>query len=84
MTKEEIWGVSIERAKAFFRSQEDVTEEKEAAFAFRRVWITLEELEPAGTGMWAVRRTRLRMEGPDEEVNAIHHRYFLQFLSAGG
>ena len=84
MTKEEIWSVSIDRVRSFFRSQADVTEESADRYTFREVRITLEELEPPDTGFWSARRIRLRMEGPEADLKVIHHRYFLQFLSAGG
>ena len=84
MRKEEIWGVSIDRARAFFRSQADVLEDSPDVYTFHTVRITLEELEPSRTGIWSARRIRLGMEGPDAELKAIHHRYFMQFLSTGG
>ena len=82
--KAEIWGVAIDRARRFFRAQPDVAETTPDAYAFCAVQITLEELSPANTGIFSARRTRLVMEGPEEEVKIIHHRFFMQFLSAGG
>ena len=84
MTKEEIWSISPERARAFFRNQKDVTEENANTFRFLSCRIILTELEPGGTGIWAVKRIRLRLEGEPADVENIYHRYFLQFLSAGG
>ena len=84
MAKEEIWGVSIDRARSFFQSQPDVSAESDDVYLFRTARIVLEELPASNIGIWSARRIRLRMEGPDAEVKEIHHRYFVQFLSTGG
>ena len=84
MTKEEIWSVSIQRVRDFFQAQPDVTAANGDSYTFQSVHITLEELEPTGSSIFSASRTRLVLEGPEEEVNAIHRRFFLQFLSAGG
>ena len=84
MMKEEIWGVSLQRATAFFRGQEDVTEEGTNVFLFRSCRIVLKELKPARSiGLWASKRIKVRMEGEDADVQTIYHRFFLQFLSQG-
>ena len=84
MLKEEIWSVSIQRARAFFREQEDVTEESINVFVFGSCRVTLTELKPKGMGVWAAKRIQVRMEGEEADVEAIYHRYFIQFLSTGG
>jgi len=84
MIKEETWSVSIQRARSFFRDQEDVTEERINDFSFRSCRITLTELKPKGMGVWAAKRIKVRMEGEDADVENIYHRYFIQFLSTGG
>ena len=84
MIKEETWSVSIQRARAFFREQEDVTEESINSFTCGSCSITLTELKPKGMGVWAAKRIRIRMEGEDADVESIYHRYFMQFLSTGG
>ena len=84
MIKEETWSVSIQRARSFFREQEDVTEESVNVFLFGSCRITLTELKPKGMGVWAAKRIQLHMEGEDTDVDAIYHRYFMQFLSTGG
>ena len=84
MIKEETWCVSIQRARSFFREQEDVTEESVNVFLFGSCRITLTELKPKGMGVWAAKRIQLHMEGEDADVEAIYHRYFMQFLSTGG
>ena len=84
MIKEEIWSVSIQRARAFFRDQEDVQEESMNAYLFGSCRITLTELKPKGMGVWAAKRIQLHMEGDEADVEEIYHRYFIQFLSTGG
>ena len=84
MMKEETWGIAIDRARAFFREQEDVREENRNLFIFGSCRITLTELKPKGMGVWAAKRIQVRMEGETEDVEDIYHRYFIQFLSTGG
>ena len=84
MLKEETWSVSMERARTFFRSLEDVTEESSTVFLFNSARVTLTELKPKGMGVWAAKRIKLNIEGGDEDVAAIYHRFFMQFLSTGG
>ena len=84
MLKEEIWSISIQRARSFFRDQEDVTEEGSNDFCYRSCKIHLTELKPKGMGVWAAKRIQVRMEGEDTDVENIYHRYFIQFLSTGG
>ena len=84
MIKEETWSVSLQRARAFFRDQTDVSEENANTFLFRTCRVELTELKPKGMGVWAAKRIRVRMEGEDADVENIYHRYFIQFLSTGG
>ena len=84
MMKEEIWSISIQRARAFFREQEDVAEESINCYLYNSCRISLEELRPKGMGVWAAKRIKVRMEGEDADVENIYHRYFIQFLSTGG
>ena len=84
MLKEETWSVPIQRVRAFFREQADVTEESANIFCCVSCRITLTELKPKGMGVWAAKRLRIRMEGEDADVENIYHRYFIQFLSTGG
>ena len=84
MIKEETWSVPLQRARAFFREQPDVEEESPNIFRYQTCRITLAELKPKGMGVWAAKRIRVHMEGEDGDVEAIYHRYFIQFLSTGG
>ena len=84
MIKEEIWSISIQRARSFFRDQEDVAEESINDYSFHSCRIHLTELKPKGMGVWAAKRIQVRMDGEDADVEDIYHRYFIQFLSTGG
>lgn len=84
MLKEETWSVSMERARAFFRAQEDVVEESSSSFIYNTARVLLTELKPKGMGVWAAKRIRINIEGEDDDVSAIYHRFFMQFLSTGG
>ena len=84
MVKSEVWSVSRDRVRAFFRSQPDVKEENPDRFLFGNCRITLTEQESEGTGIWATVRTRIHIEGEESQARAIYRRFFLQFLSAGG
>ena len=84
MMKEEIWSIPIQRARSFFREQEEVIEEGINDYVFRSCRIHLTELKPKGMGVWAAKRIQVRMEGYDADVETIYHRYFIQFLSTGG
>lgn len=84
MMKEETWGIAIDRARAFFREQEDVQEENRNIFLFCSCRITLTELKPKGMGVWAAKRTRVHMAGDDRDVEEIYHRFFIRFLTTGG
>ena len=79
----ENWAVSEKRIREFFRCQEDVTE-LENTFLFRSCRITLSALPNAQNGLFSCPRTQVRMEGLEEDVQMIHRRFFLRFLSAGG
>ena len=83
MVYDENWAVETGRVAAFFLDQPDV-EQTHDGFRFGGCRITLESLPPAGSGFWAIARTRVRMEGPQEDTTQIHSRFFLRFLSAGG
>ena len=73
MVKEEIWSVSIQRARAFFREQEDVTEESANVYLFGTCRIEVTELKPKGMGVWAAKRIQIRMEGDEADVETIYH-----------
>ncbi|MBQ1170462.1 MAG: hypothetical protein IIX49_06480 [Oscillospiraceae bacterium] len=44
----------------------------------------LTELKPKGVNVWAAKRVQVYMEGGGVDVEAIYHRFIIQFLSTGG
>ena len=63
MLKEETWSISIQRARAFFREQEDVTEESANVYCYGSCRIQLTELKPKGMGVWAAKRIHVTHGG---------------------
>lgn len=83
MHRDENWAIDAIRVRAFFREQADVYE-ADGRFIFGNCSITLIPCSSAAMGKWEIPRTRLIFEGEDGDVEAIHRRFFLRFLSAGG
>ena len=83
MVIEEDWGISPERIRQFFLDQPDVTQIP-TGFQYCACRITLTPNKRHLMNKWPQVRTVVRIEGPDEEAQTIHQRFFLQFLSAGG
>ena len=83
MIKDENWGIPIARIQEFFSTQPDVTAEGDK-FRFGNCRITLTAITGHFLGPWEMPRTQVRMEGPEEDVQTIHRRFYLRFLSAGG
>ena len=83
MVLDENWGIPMDRIAGFFAGEPDVTAQG-GIFLFRDCRITLTTLPGHRLGPWEMPLTRVRMEGPDEDVQTIHRRFYLRFLSAGG
>ena len=83
MVLDENWGIPLDRMEEFFSGQPDVTA-WEGTFLFGNCRITLTALSGHRLGPWEMPLTRIQMEGPDEDVQTIHRRFYLRFLSAGG
>ena len=82
MILEENWAIHPDRIRAFFAEQPDVQSQNDG-FSFGDCTITLTALE-GSIGSWAIARTGICFSGPDDQVQTIHQRFFLRFLSAGG
>ena len=80
---DENWGISIERIRYFFSQQPDILQTLDG-FLYKDCHIILTEMHGQVMGKWDFTRTRVQMEGNDEDVKVIHHRFYLRFLSAGG
>ena len=83
MRMDENWAITLERISAFFHEQPDVQADGDC-FRYRSCMIVLIPLSGQAMGKWAIPRTQVIFEGSDEDVQEIHHRFFLRFLSAGG
>ena len=83
MRKDENWAIDPSRIRAFFREQADVREEN-GLFIFGQCTVTLVPLNGNAIGKWQIPRTQIIFEGSEDDVEAIHRRFFLRFLSAGG
>lgn len=83
MLLDENWAIGINRIREFFGSQNDVTGSGNE-FYYKNCCITLISLPPSQSGIFSTARTQIRMDGPDADLQEIHHRFFLRFLSAGG
>ena len=83
MILEENWAVDPLRAGEFFAAQPGSVPTGDG-FILDRCTVTLAGTEELLFGKWPVRRCVLRFEGKEEDVRAVHRRFFLEFLSAGG
>ena len=82
MILEENWAVSAQRVRDFFSEQDDVVSTADG-FSFHDCVITVTPL-PRQPGFFSADRSIVRFDGPEPQVRAIHQRFFLRFLSAGG
>lgn len=80
---DETWAISADRIALFFAQQPDVVRTPEG-FAFRDCRIRLTPVSRKVLGQWTLPSTRVELSGSREDVDAIHRRFFLRFLSAGG
>jgi len=83
MRRDENWAVNSGRIRAFFLEQPDVREEN-GIFIFGKCSIILIPQNGNAMGKWEIPRTQVVIEGNDDDVQTIHRRFFLRFLSAGG
>ena len=83
MIIDENWGIPMDRIFGFFSGEPDVTNCGNL-FLFGDCRITLTVLPGHNLGPWVIPLTRVQMEGPHEDVQTIHRRFYLRFLSAGG
>ena len=83
MVLEENWAVPHGRAAEFFQQQPDL-KPHEQGFQGPSCTITLTPIIPDSQSIWAMPRTLLRIEGPEQDVKELYRRFFLRFLSAGG
>ena len=80
----ETWSISYERIDAFFSAQADLCAEGEGRFTYGCCMIRLTPLPPRRVGRFCFPQTHVAFDGPEEDADAIHRRFVLQFISAGG
>ena len=80
----EIWSVPAERIRDFFLSQNDVRQEADDRFSFGACGIRLTALPPRPVGRFCFPQTQVEFDGPGPDAEAIHRRFVLQLISAGG
>ena len=83
MIREENWAVPVGRIRKFFRTQPDVTE-WDGAFYWHSCRVCVGAAEHTPLGSLQIPRTLIEMTGEEADVDALHRRFFLRFLSAGG
>ncbi len=84
MRIQEVWSVSAERIRDFYLSQNGVLQKEEGLFSLGSCELGVEPLPPRKVGSFSFPQTRVVFSGPEEETAAIHRRFVLQFISAGG
>ena len=84
MQIQEIWSLTEKRIRDFFLSQNDIERKEENCFLCGRCEILLTSLPDREVGSFRFPQTRVVFSGPEEETAAFHHRFVLQFISAGG
>ena len=84
MVIREIWAVPHERIESFFRSQNDVRPTGDGGFLFGQCEIRTTVMSERAIGRLRFPQTQVAFEGPEADTEAIHRRFVLQFISAGG
>lgn len=79
----ENWAIDTKRVHTFFDAQPDV-QRTANGYRYKNCLITVTALPSNKQSIFSLPRTHLIIQGPEEEADAIHRRFFLNFLSAGG
>ena len=83
MRKQEIWAIRRERIERFFRSQQDVRENENGSFSFGHCEIRVKAMPERKIGSLRFPQTQMEFEGSEADTEEIHHRFVMQFISAG-
>lgn len=83
MIRDEIWSVSMDRILAFFNTQPDIVRTA-AGYQYRDCQITVQALTPKTRLGLEMAQTQVTFTGDAQSVSDIYHRFFIQFLTAGG
>ncbi len=80
----ETWSITAERIRAFFLTQNDILQNEDNCFSCGQCEIVLTPLPLREMGRFHFPQTKVEFSGPDEDTKAIHRRFVMQFISAGG
>ena len=84
MRVEEIWAIAYERIEAFFLSEKDVEILGPGKYTYHNSEIHLTRLDHKPVGPLKVPQTCVAISGEEADVERIHRKFFLRFVSAGG
>ena len=84
MKIQEIWSIPVARIREFLQMQDGVRQAEENCFLFGQCRIMLTTLPDGRMGSIRIPKTQVEFEGQEEDTEAFHKRFVLQFLSAGG
>ena len=84
MRYKETWAIAFERIEEFFLTEKGVEILGPGKYAYKNSEIRLTELVRRTVGPLKVPQTCVEISGADEDAEAIHRKFFLRFVSAGG
>ena len=80
----EIWGITPERIREYLLEEEKLYMTEPGRYTNGSVTVSLNAMPPRVLGAFAFPQTQVMFEGGDKEMEALHHRFVLRFISAGG
>ena len=80
----QIWSISADRINAFFQQQNDVLQNEDTCYSCGNCEIRITVLPRRNVGRFSFPQTQVDFNGPEQDAVAIHQRFVLQFISAGG
>ena len=84
MRYEETWAVETARIENYLLKREGAETAGGGIYRCKSCMVKLMPLPPRTLGPVEIPRTRVEISGKAEEAEALHRRFFLQFISAGG
>ena len=84
MIIDEEWRVTTERIEEFFASLPDTSRIGAGLYECGLCRVRIEKLENYVLGSLSFPNTRVRIEGSEEETEALYKKFFYTFISAGG
>ena len=84
MRIQETWSLTAERIRDYFLSQDDILQTGNNTFSCGQCEILLTPLPERSVGSFRFPQTLIVFSGPEPETAAVHRRFVLQFISAGG